>query len=354
MPSLSSSPGPSFFAFRSKAILCCLTMTLAVFLNNGAYSQEKEKLDIDKTKPNRRILHYCVADGSPIRPLIQDVALRHKYDRQGTPDISADGTKVAYDAWPSELGFAWQESRIIVANIDGSDARDVSDGVMPCFSPDGSMLAVSRPPKYAKVDGAKRMSIWVMKVDGSERQMIADQGAWGARWSSDGQSLVFHGGVDADGKSVPKNCLRLYDFETKAIKNVFTPAESPFEDLSFHFSWSMSGRQVAFTGKRKNTRESVLAVINVDIGIKSLKYLKSNDDTVSVPFRTSIDWHPKGDQLIVTGVTQRLVIPFAVTLDDTTKSIVFAENPTGVGVCDPHYTPDGNNLIAAFIAIPKR
>lgn len=139
--------------------------TLAVLVALGSPSLVGEdrlvddRIDVDAPKHNRQILHVCELDGTPLRPLIQDIELRHRYDRQGTPDASADGSKIAYDAWQAELGFAWKESRIIVANADGSDAKEISDGAMPSFSPDGDRLAVSRTSKYAARAGAKGQSI---------------------------------------------------------------------------------------------------------------------------------------------------------------------------------------------------
>jgi hypothetical protein len=86
-------------------------MLLAACLLLAAYPAIAEQppavLDIEPTKPNRQILHFCKVDGTPLRPLVNDVALRRRLDRQGTPDVSADGKRVAYDAWPSDQGFAW-------------------------------------------------------------------------------------------------------------------------------------------------------------------------------------------------------------------------------------------------------
>lgn len=255
-----------------------MSMALATFVAITVSTRPlgaDDATDVDPENPNRLVLHFCAVDGTPLRPLISDVELRHKLDRQGTPEVSADGRRVAFDAWTANDAFTWQESRIIVADINGSNATDISDGVMPSFSPDGKQLVVSRPPKYAKADGAKQMSIWIMDADGKNKKMLADQGAWGGRWSPDGLSIVFHGGIDGDGNAVPKSCLRLYDIATGKISNVFSPNESPFSDLSFHFAWNQgTGREVAFGGPLKDGTGSASATIDVDKGISSLRLLK--------------------------------------------------------------------------------
>ena len=96
-------------------------------------------LDLDPTKPGRLIMHYCHADGRPVRPLLRDPELRRLLDRQGTPDVSADGQRVAFDAW-STIDKTWENGRIVVCDIDGDNAHVITDGYMPTFSPDGLSL----------------------------------------------------------------------------------------------------------------------------------------------------------------------------------------------------------------------
>ena len=345
---------------RHAPLIATAILSIIVIANispvQQAHAEELEKaLDVDSTQPNRMILHYCDVDGTPIRPLISDVKLRHRFDRQGTPDVSADGKTVAFDAWASGPSFTWQESRIVVADIDGSNAKNISDGVMPSFSPSGTELAVSRPPKYAKEDGAKGMSIWTMKSDGTSKTMIADQGAWGARWSPDGKSLVFHGGVDENGDKVDKNCLRLFDFATKTTKTLFTSDQSPFSGLSYHFDWSKGkSRTVAIGGPLKDGNKAASAIMDVDAGFKSLRILPDARDGAQVLHGVSFDWHPNGDAVLVTGLVDGRPFPVVLDTTDNTNPAVFSGIPKNVGVRDPAYTPDGKHVIASFHSIPGR
>ncbi|WP_068261608.1 PD40 domain-containing protein [Rubripirellula obstinata] len=310
---------------------------------------EDDSTDVDASKPGRLLLHVCEIDGTPIRPLVSDTDLRHKFDRQGTPNVSPDGKRVAFDAWTNDGGFSWQESRIVVVDIDGENALDISDGVMPSFSPDGTQLVVSRPPKYAKADNAKGMSIWIMDSDGQNKKMLADRGAWGGRWSADGKSIVFHGGRDDDGSSVPKSCLRLYDIETNRVTNVFSPAESPFASLSFHFAWAKGlDRTVAFGGKLKDGNGSASAIINVDQGISSLKILDPPADGTRVIDGLSFDWYPDGESIIVTGNKHGRPFPVSLSIKEGQTNRSFDGFPDDVTVRDPVYTPDGKNIIASF------
>ena len=325
------------------AIVTTLMLASVQFL----VAQEPAKLDLDRQNFSRMVLHVCDADGTPIRPLVADDQLRQKFDRQGTPDVSMDGKLVAYDAWTA--GADWQTARIIVVNFDGTGARNVSDGVMPSFSPDAKQMVVSRPQKTAKADGAKGQSIWVMNVDGTNKRMIADQGAWGARWSPDGKSLVFFGGMDADGTKVEKNCLRLYDFDTGKTRTVFSSQQSPFKSLVHHFDWCKTKeRKVAFGGQLKRGG-SASAIVNVDEGARFK--LISDKETTQVAHGLSFDWHPDGLHLLVTGVQGGRTIPAWIGVSAEAEVMEFARFPDDVGARDPVVTPDGKHLIASLTAV---
>ena len=233
----------------------------------------------------------------------------------------------------------------MVCGIDGSNAHVICDGFMPTFSPDGKRIAISRMPKYAKMDGARGRSIWIVNTDGSKKELIADHGAWAVRWSSDGKSLVFFGGVDNNGRAVPENCLRLYDFETNQITNVFSPADSPFSALGFHFCWAKNKRMVAFSGIQKGTNYHVSATIDVDIGLESLKLY----DNPLVLHQFSYDFAPDGKSLLVTGSDKDgRTVPVSMAITDEGSTKVLLGVPADIRVRDACYTPDGKHIIAAM------
>ena len=306
-------------------------------------NERPAEIDVDPSKPGRMILHYCDADGTPIRPLLKNVELRRALDRQGTPDVSADGKKVAFDAW-STVDPKWNNGQIVVCDIDGSNAHVISDGFMPSFSPDGKRMAISRMPKYTKADKVKGQSIWIVNTDGSMKRMIADQGAWAARWSSDGKSLVFHGGVDEKGRKVPITCLRLYDLETQKITNVFSPEDSPFKKQGFHFEWAKNKRTVAFSGIKKGEKKYVTATIDVDEGLDSLQLFEKPP----IAHRLCYDFHPDGQSLLTTGYDNGRTVPFSLELTDEGVTRVLPNVPANIRVRDTCYTPDGNHIIAAL------
>ncbi len=330
-----------------------LVSICVLFATAGQLCVAADAVDVDNAYPDRLLLHVCSSDGTPIRPLVSDSDLGHRLDRQGSPNVSRDGKHVAFDAWTANDGFTWQESRIVVIDLDGTHAKDISDGNMPSFSPDGTKLVVSRPPKYATEDGALGMSIWIMDSDGKNKRMLADQGAWGGRWSPDGRSIVFRGGLDEEGESVPTSCLRLFDVETGKTTNVFSPDDSPFAELSYHFAWSQGeGRMVVFGGPLKEGNGSASATINVDKGIDSLVILKPATDGPRVMDGLSYNWNPNGESILMTGVMGGRPFPVLLPLANMKSDEVFDGIPKDVAVRDPVYTPDGQNIIATFGADP--
>ena len=304
-------------------------------------------LDLDPTKPERLIMHYCHADGRPIRPLLKDPELRRLLDRQGTPDVSADGQRVAFDAW-STFDKNWENGRIVVCDIDGDNAHVITDGYMPTFSPDGKRLVFSRLPKYTKADGVSGKSIWICNVDGSGKEVVLQHGAWGARWSRDGKSLVFYNidGVN-DRRTHPPNCVRLYDFATKTTSNVFEPQDSPFKYLMYHYEWALGNqRTVIFAGRLKDSRNMVSATIDVDVGLKSLRTFDLNRGTHGVGY----DWHPNGNDVLVDGDGKTPLLLMSAETGEVSNP--FVNFPANVCVRDATFTPDGEHLIASFSAMP--
>ena len=335
-----------FNSFTRVTLLVCLTLVVA----DGAFADDDDVLDVDPDKPNRSLLHVCKIDGTPIRPLVADNEFRHKFDRQGSPEVSADGKLVAFDAWPSGKGLSWQEGRICIVNIDGTNAKDISDGNMPSFSPDGTKLVFGRSAKYGKKDGAKGMSIWMIDSDGKNKKMLADQGAWGASWSPDGKSIVFFGGVDEDGDRVKKSCLRLYDVETGKVSNVFSPKESPFSKLGFFFKWIKGKkRTVAFGGQLKLGQASAIATIDVDKGRESLLFIELGTNG-AMQISGSFASHPHDETLLgakyLDGKSR--LVSVATTEAESETERLFEGIPKNVSAHDPTYTPDAKNIIVSF------
>ncbi len=92
------------------------------------------------------------------------------------PKISPDGTKIAFDA-----------AGVYVMNLDGTNRQLISSlaGGPPAWSPDGMRLAFSVSGKTKANNG-----IWVVNADGSSPVHLTSFGNWPA-WSPDGTQMTF-------------------------------------------------------------------------------------------------------------------------------------------------------------------
>jgi Tol biopolymer transport system component len=102
------------------------------------------------------------------------------------PEWSPDGTRIAFAGNPSGGVRA-----IYTVRPDGGDLKlltpDAGEKTVPAWSPDGTRMA------YLRVLGPAQ-ELWVMKADGTERQMLSsfsDGGYNHVDWSPDGTRLVF-------------------------------------------------------------------------------------------------------------------------------------------------------------------
>ena len=120
------------------------------------------------------------------------------------PRLSPDRRWVAFDGAPPGKRVM-SDFDIQLVHLDGTGLHTVTSSgdwdVDAQWSPDGTWLAFTRsaPSPTDCRDG----SIWVVRTDGSDaRRVVA---GCGARWSPDGQRLVYEGGdgdlyvVDVDG-----------------------------------------------------------------------------------------------------------------------------------------------------------
>ena len=275
------------------------------------------------------------------------------FEQEAEPDLSPDGTRVAYSTFRYWTGFPWNEIHsweIATANIDGSDAkrltRDIHRNRAPVWSPDGSQIAFvsRRDSRTAEVrtmaaDGSNEQRIafggyesyidprliwspdgrhiafrdfdrgWreglsvadqhfiaVVRPDGSEFKRVIESDLWLSEpaWSPDGKYLAF---VDVEGDSTNLNVIGLDDLNIRRVLAVSWPnvtkESSAYAHLSrpyvFPLSWSPDGSEIRFM------------TYDTRIRLRSVRPDGTGFRTLIEELGARHEWYPDGSRIVVRG-----------------------------------------------------
>jgi len=167
--------------------------------------------------------------------------------------ISRDGKRVFY-----ALG-TWTEVQLMESDLDGANARQLTDGKSvvwsPRWSPNGKQIA------FTGRDAESHMHIYLMNPDGSSlRQLthfeVADGRAQSPAWSPDARWLA----VQADTEK--KTHIWIIDATTGAGRKLAAHEEALIDETP---DWFPDGKRIAFTSNRSGKLE--VWTMNVD-GLK--------------------------------------------------------------------------------------
>ena len=186
-------------------------------------------------------IYVMPADGRGLRRLTRSSR------REDTPTWSPDGKRLAFRVWSRSR----DDEEIFVMNADGSDRHDISrdPGAVdrsPAWSPDGRSIAYATGPS----DGPEEYldDIWLMSPDGGDKRPLTHRRGIDEYpvWSPDGSQIAF---ACTGGRILPS---RNGDFEICLMRSdgsdVRRVTNAP--GVSLAYSWSPSGRTIAFASNR--------------------------------------------------------------------------------------------------------
>ncbi len=242
--------------------------------------------------------------------------------RVGSPEMSPDGRRVLYTVTELNWEDNDRDSRLWIADADGSDARPFTaregDG-SPQWSPDGRWIAFARADDGDDEDeegDASGRQIWLIRTDGGEARQLTHHasGIRSFRWTGDSRRLVF---VASD--SVPK---KVKEARKKGYDELFVdegpngqergswsnlwwvPADfddadarpiTTGERMIADFAVAPDGRQVAFTFRTEDRRNdefrAEIALVGIDGG--EVRQLTHNEAPES-----GLLWTPDGNSLL--------------------------------------------------------
>ncbi|MDA1232314.1 MAG: hypothetical protein O2856_16195 [Planctomycetota bacterium] len=237
----------------------------------------------------------------------------------GSVTISPDGKTIAFDSW---IGANQGGSALYTMDINGSEPKQICQGMMPSWSADGKSLAYSH--------SSQGFSLWLTSLDGEARDGLAN--GWGAQLSPDGTRVAFNVGAD----------IHTMELATGEITILLEGEDNPYRSVYWNSTWSPDGKRLCFKGVRADATQEVASILTS--GDKpDLKIHHSGKVNINADFT----WHPTEDRIVFAmscperGFVQ--LYEFNPTTADPPKLLAgqdLARNNT-----DACWTPDGQRLI---------
>ena len=141
-----------------------------------ARRRDGKVLLFESVREGRGRLFLMDADRTGARPISSD-----RHAEQGS--FSPDGRMLVWeerDAMHDRI----DESRLVVARADGSDARPIATGTDPSWSPDGRSILFKTPDAGAR-------TLWISTVTPSGRDLKKLAPGVHPNWSPDGQRIAY-------------------------------------------------------------------------------------------------------------------------------------------------------------------
>jgi Tol biopolymer transport system component len=242
---------------------------------------------------------------------------------------------------PLELGrnglvVSDQDWHIVVQGLDGSDKRQITTTTIdfwPRWSPDGTRVAAYRAPDTS-AEG-KRISLWVMRPDGSEARNVTPgleielQDEWQFSWSPTSDRIAF-----ASGPSVASG-IWVATLDGAAPRQIV-----PGDLVASAPAWSPDGTAIAFQGGVYGN----IYVVNPDgSGLRRLTPTEHPFTGYSGPA-----WSPDGTKVLFFAGAPGMHDIWVVNRDGSGERAVAAE-PSLIDERLPVWSPDGTRIAYTLI-----
>ncbi len=206
------------------------------------------------------------ADGKNLRKITE----LEGFPKGGSPDVSPDGTRIAFDGW--QAGENSGGAQIFIMDLKTTDIQSVGYGAMPTWSADGKYLAYcSYRPRGVCIQSAERVAA-----------TIIDERGWGIQWAPDGKKVAY----TLAGKFI------IYDLLENSKKTIQPRENNPYRSISWNSDWSPDSKKLCFSGTLADgTREIAILDLSDEKPELSVCY------TYEGGFGNEFAWHPSGDRI---------------------------------------------------------
>lgn len=240
------------------------------------------------------------------------------YDIINSPEISPDGKWIGVDGW--NRGQSLTEAHLLFINLETGELRDLGEGAMPSWSPDGSWFVYSH---YSP------RGVSVRSFDGLQTQLIDERG-WGIQWAPDGMKAVYT--VRERGRAQ----LVLYEFVGRSRRHVFAQNDLPYVQIYWNCKWSPDSKQICIKGRRPDGSEEI-AIVDVSAGTPDVNVLCNGTD-----FNPDIGWHPHQFLITLPGRDRQIHVIDSISDGIPMRLPGQPSDRANSGMC---WTPDGQTLI---------
>ena len=254
----------------------------------------------------------------------------------GSPDLSRDGTKLAFDGWQEHNGEQFQDSHIFSLDLGSlHQVNDLGPGAMPSWSQDGRNLTLSQYNNH-------RVSL--MAADGSDQQLLDSKG-WSAEWAPDGAKIAYTI-YDDQGAN-----LVLYDVDVRQRRSLFTNGEISF--IRWGLTWSPDSKRLCALAKDSDNQK-ILVVVHAE-GEYHERRIISSKIPVSImeSLESPIARGSDGQQVIFAAKDpgSNLRRLFALDISGDHPPVEVSGLPKEIHCTQPYWHPDGTII---FVGIPDK
>ena len=200
-----------------------------------------------KMDTDRRGIWMIHADGSGLHELAPGIPA----DGKTSPDISPDGTKVAFSVWDHkvqvwEVGIDGTDPHVLTGKDCDGNPNVCMEGE-PAYSPDGTRIAfvrVTAGPPRETVIGIRDLSTGAVTILEQSRQPVTAGDQRQPTWSPDGRQLTY--GVVIHNDATDKNTdsrIFIINADGSALHDMGLPTGTPWGDPD----WSPDGSRIVFS-----------------------------------------------------------------------------------------------------------